>query len=85
MSNEITLQGFQVLKTKKRSDGQMILLVNMRNNCWCVSYLNEEGHIVNSRCFFWSEKVKRIVQLFANREFKKWSEALMLHKEDSLI
>ena len=85
MSNEITLQGFQVLKSKKRSDGQMILLVNLRNNAWCVSYLNEEGHILNSECFFWSEKVKRKVQQSANREFKKWANALMIHNEESLI
>lgn len=85
MSNEITLQGFQILKSKKRSDGQMILLVDLRNNGWCVSYLNEEGHILNSKCFFWNEKIKRKVQLFANREFKRWANELMIHNEVSLI
>lgn len=85
MSNEITLQGFNVLNTKRRSDGQMIVLVDLRNNTWCVSYLSSEGHILASRCFFWSELVKRKVQLYARREFKKWSRLLMEHKEDLLI
>lgn len=62
----------------------MILLVNLRNNAWCISYINEEGHILNSECFFWSEKVKRRVQLFANREFKRWVQMLMAHNEENL-
>lgn len=75
-SNDLTLMGVIILKQKERSDGHKIYLCKFPHNdyMWCVVDIDENGHISNSQCFFWSHStsLKKTVQLYANRIFNKW-------------
>jgi hypothetical protein len=76
-SNDLTLMGVIILKYKKHLNGQSVYLCRFPHNdlLWTVVKVDENGHITDAQCFMWghNSKIKKKVQLWANRVFKDWS------------
>lgn len=77
-SNDLTLLGVTILKEKKHLNGHIVYLVKFPHNdlLWALVHIGPKGNILDSQCYIWSghnDKLKKTIQLQANRDFKKWS------------
>lgn len=83
-SNDLTLQGYQILKKKVRSDGEMVVIAShgSKHNYWVLAHITSEGRIADSRVYVWYETSKRTIQKMANHDFKVWFEVLFSKNDE---
>lgn len=77
MASNVFNYGIRKVILQKVHKGSVIELVETNPNMWAI-LLFKNDDLDQSRCYCWfSEKIKRDVQLQARRDFKKYKDLLL--------